>query len=352
MSQGDSKKELTDVLKVDELKLSVKVAQEDAKPSTGGGGLQKTLSTPVGLAIVSGSVTIMAGILTSFVSSCNSLNLERSKLQGQIIMEAINVPAGPDQQTQIIKNLLFFSDESEIISLPPKVIQSLKDKLPKDDRGPSIPSVASTVGSSIGRSSGGSGGKSRGGPEQAFERLSNDDAVQLLAERPFGGGSFKPAYVVLHHTASPSLAERPTGFSDNNLINLQNYYKIQLKWKAGPHFFVDQSGIIRFSPLDAPGVHAASFNRDSIAVDMLGNYDAEKWTDPIKGYTIHLLACLCLALGVEAETIKFHSEDPRSNKGCPGKNISKEEVIRLVKDKMMDPVLKSAFTKRAPPSGA
>jgi hypothetical protein len=351
MSEGESKNELANVLKVDELKLSVKVAQEESKATSRREALFATLSSPIGLAIVSGSVTIMAGILTGFVSSCNSLNLEKSKLQGQIIMEAINVPPGPDQQTQVIKNLLFFSDESKIIELPPSVIRSLRSKLPKDEQGPVIPTVARQAPIGTEGSASTSSGKTKGGPDQPFERLSNQEVIQLLSRRPFGTGSFKPKFVVLHHTTAPSLAQRPMGFADVHLINLQNYHKFQLKWKAGPHFLIDQSGIIRFSPLDAPGVHARSFNRDSIGVEMLGNYDVEEWTDPIKGYTIHLLACLCLAIGAEADSIKFHRDDPSTPKTCPGRKIRKSEVVRLVAEKMRDGTLKAAFQKPATPAG-
>jgi len=75
--------------------------------------------------------------------------------------------------------------------------------------------------------------------------------------------SFKPQFVVVHHTASPNLSQRPNGFTDQHLINLKYYYEHVMNWNGAPHFFVDDKGIILFQALNKPGVHAKSYNANA-----------------------------------------------------------------------------------------
>ena len=49
---------------------------------------------------------------------------------------------------------------------------------------------------------------------------------------------WKPSLVVIHHCAAPSLAQRPHGFIDQHMRNLQDFYESK-GWSAGPHLFVD-----------------------------------------------------------------------------------------------------------------
>ena len=37
-------------------------------------------------------------------------------------------------------------------------------------------------------------------------------------------GSWKPQFVTLHNTASPTLADRPNGFTPQHMENLRQYY--------------------------------------------------------------------------------------------------------------------------------
>ena len=83
--------------------------------------------------------------------------------------------------------------------------------------------------------------------------------------------SFKPQFVVVHHTASPNLSQRPNGFTDQHLINLKYYYEHVMNWNGAPHFFIDDKGIIVFQALNKPGVHAKSYNSNSLGIEMLKN---------------------------------------------------------------------------------
>jgi hypothetical protein len=156
-------------------------------------------------------------------------------------------------------------------------------------------------------------------------------------------GTFRPTFVTLHHTASPSLAQRPTGFEPQHLLNLKHYYEKQLGWSGAPHLFIDdrEDGIIVFQRLDRRGVHAASFNRSSLGIEMLGYYDTEPFHTgrgaEVRDMSMKALALLCKKLGAKPESIKFHRDDPKTSKSCPGRLVTKADVVARVSALMTAP---------------
>lgn len=142
--------------------------------------------------------------------------------------------------------------------------------------------------------------------------------------------------VCLHHTAAPSLNQRPDGFLAKHLENLKSYYSSQLGWKSGPHLFVDEDQIWGMTPLTETGVHASSFNRMSIGIEVLGDYDNE---DPTKGRGLQCwqttaaatkLLLDWLKLPINNKTVLFHRDDPKTTKTCPGGKINKNSIISLI----------------------
>ena len=170
----------------------------------------------------------------------------------------------------------------------------------------------------------------------------------------------RPAWaksVTVHHCAAPSLAQRPYGFLDQHLHNLEDFYKNTKGWSAGPHGFTDENEIHGMSPFTAPGVHAVSFNRSSIGFEMLGNYDVE---DPTTGRG--LLVCITTAFAVRAtldwlglpineHTVLFHRDDPKTSKTCPGTRVKKDWFLNLVREAGATPVIVPKIAT-APTSGA
>lgn len=149
--------------------------------------------------------------------------------------------------------------------------------------------------------------------------------------------------VTIHHTAFPHLEMRPKGFTIQHMRNLQSYYQNDLGWSAGPHLFTDDDEILGLSPLTSPGTHAKSFNRDSIGIEMLGDYDHVD--DPHSGRGADVLHTSILAtaallehmeLGATSDTIKFHRDDPKTSKTCPGKKIDKDWFVGKVAAAMED----------------
>lgn len=145
--------------------------------------------------------------------------------------------------------------------------------------------------------------------------------------------AWRPSFVVIHHCAAPSLAQRPNGFLPQHMQNLRLFYEGK-GWSAGPHLFTDDDQVWLFSPLTARGVHAVSFNRNAWGIEMLGDYDSE---DPWSGRGLQVLtttaratAILLKKLSLDVSAIRFHRDDPKTSKTCPGTKVSKERFTALV----------------------
>tara|TARA_R110000824_G_scaffold162675_1_gene338341 strand:+ start:5122 stop:5784 length:663 start_codon:yes stop_codon:yes gene_type:complete len=134
--------------------------------------------------------------------------------------------------------------------------------------------------------------------------------------------------ITIHHTASPTLAQRPSGWKINHLHNLAHYYGKKLDWSSGPHLFIDEDQVFGLSSLERRGVHARSFNRTHIGIEVLGNYDIE---DPRRGRGIqcwenagNIVRCLLDATSnrLKGKDVNFHRDDPKTSKTCPGTKVS------------------------------
>lgn len=144
---------------------------------------------------------------------------------------------------------------------------------------------------------------------------------------------WKPVGIVWHNTASPSLSRWHDYPRAHWMNNLETYYK-GLGWNGGPHLFCDDGpdGIGLFNPLNRRGTHSPSFNAQYIGIEHVGDYDKED-DDVGPGLKVKLngiaaTAILCARLGipVDAEHIKLHKEDPRTDHDCPGKNMARDKA--------------------------
>lgn len=148
--------------------------------------------------------------------------------------------------------------------------------------------------------------------------------------------AWRPHFIVLHNTGVPSLAQRPSGFNQNHMKNLEVYYRDQRKWSAGPHLFVDDHKIWVFTPLIVSGVHSPSWNKVSLGVEMLGDYETERFDGgrgrQVRSNTVAAMATLSAVLGLDPATMRIHREDQATTHACPGKNVRKLEMIQEVQD--------------------
>jgi len=148
--------------------------------------------------------------------------------------------------------------------------------------------------------------------------------------------AWRPSFIVLHNTQIPSLAERPNGFALSHIRDLEAFYRDTQEWRAGPHLFVDDKQIWVFTPLTMSGTHSPSWNKLALGIEMLGDYDAESFTDgrglAIRANAVKAMASLSAVLGLDPQTIRLHREDPLTTHACPGSAVKKLEVIQAVTD--------------------
>lgn len=147
--------------------------------------------------------------------------------------------------------------------------------------------------------------------------------------------------ITIHHTASPSLSDRKSGFTIQHIRNIQNFYsrpksELGKGWSTGPHLFIDEDQIFGMCDFRSKGIHAASFNHRSLGIEVLGDYDIEDphtgrgkacWTNTAAAVRVLLKWS---GLKKNASTILFHRDDPKTKKSCPGKLIDKKWFLDLI----------------------
>ena len=153
-------------------------------------------------------------------------------------------------------------------------------------------------------------------------------------ERYVGGVEFSgwlPKFAVLHNTGAPKLSDWHRVPSETRIRNLAEYYANERGWSGGPHLIIDDRMIWVFNPLTKPGIHSPSWNQDTIGITMVGDYSIEPFNEAVRDNTVKAIATLYGRLKLKADTLRFHSEDPRGvQQQCPGKNVDKADMIRRV----------------------
>lgn len=160
--------------------------------------------------------------------------------------------------------------------------------------------------------------------------------------RTFDFGKLKPSSLVIHHTWSPKKSEWK---SEKSIMGLKNYYEGK-GWSAGPHLFVAEDGIWLFTPMNEIGIHAGEGNASwslfgrpytgfrgplgsklvsySLGIEVVGDYDIEKWTGETYKNALGAIRILMETLGIPTESLYFHRDFPSAKKSCPGYAITKD----------------------------
>lgn len=162
--------------------------------------------------------------------------------------------------------------------------------------------------------------------------------------RAYFAGLARPVWclgVTFHHTATPDLAMRPNGWSAQLMRNVADGYARERGWDRGPHFFPDDRAVWGLTPPREQGIHAASFNRTRLGIEVLGDYDGRDDAKTGRGVACWENAFWTAAevlrwLGLQPDgaTINFHRDDLKTSKSCPGTSIRHEWVIAGVKASM------------------
>lgn len=147
--------------------------------------------------------------------------------------------------------------------------------------------------------------------------------------------AWRPQFVVVHNTQAPKLSDWHKKPGEEHLQDLQNYYRDQMHWSAGPHLFIADDLIWVFTPLTTPGVHSPSWNAISWGVEIVGDYDLESLGDGTRENAVTALAALHALAGLDPQSLHIHKEDPKTTHTyCPGKNIVKADFIQWIMEQL------------------
>jgi len=84
------------------------------------------------------------------------------------------------------------------------------------------------------------------------------------------------------------------------------------------------------------GTHSPSWNKLALGIEMLGDFDAESFTDgrglAVRSNAVKAMASLSAVPGLDPQTIRLHREDPLTTHACPGSAVRKLEIIQAVTD--------------------
>jgi uncharacterized protein (TIGR02594 family) len=154
--------------------------------------------------------------------------------------------------------------------------------------------------------------------------------------------SWRPKFVVLHNTGSPTLKRWLETDELQRIKNLEHFYRDIQKWSSGPHFFVSPTRIFEGTPFDVPGTHSPSWNHLSIGIEMAGDYETEPFDPHVRINTVKLLSIIHKILGLDpakyqkgVHGLHFHKEDPKTtHRICPGKNVVKDSIVKDIESEM------------------
>lgn len=155
-------------------------------------------------------------------------------------------------------------------------------------------------------------------------------------------------FIVVHNTSSPDIhlyrddwMKRPASrwTPETWLRNLVSYYA-GMGWKGGPHLFIPpaEDQILVLNSLLVPGTHTPSWNRSSIGVETVGEFEREPFDDPTRANLVTALAMLHEKFGLRPDGyslgssgLHFHKEDhATTHKTCPGRNMVKADLVQQV----------------------
>ncbi len=166
------------------------------------------------------------------------------------------------------------------------------------------------------------------------------------------GSRGKPAFITLHNTSSPDiklwLSWAPAK-RQQYILNMQPYYE-KMGWRGGPHFFVppqDDICAFGFNDLMAAGTHASCFNNVSIGIEMVGEFNYDKFDSgpgaQVADNAVYLMALLHNKIGLtpnpyvyDQRGLHFHIECKADNHDCPGSMVHKPDVVGRVAAKMAE----------------
>lgn len=161
------------------------------------------------------------------------------------------------------------------------------------------------------------------------ENFNKDQFRNYVAKYDFG--SIPPDSIVVHHTWSPTKKDWK---GNTTLMGIKNYYESK-GWNSSPHLFVAEDGVWTMTAMNKVGIHAGKGNAHykwgrlkgySIGIEVVGDYDAERWSGKTKSNALACIRILQKRLNIPNDKVFFHRDF--SSKSCPGHAITKEWLFK------------------------
>ena len=171
------------------------------------------------------------------------------------------------------------------------------------------------------------------------------DEFRALVDGLSWDKGWRPKFPTLHNTAVPSLAQwLAYGATSKERwgANLNHYYQ-GMGWHSAVHLVCCPDYIWNLCDLEADGVNVSCWNRITIGIEMVGNFEVGG-DDPTTGEgakvianAVSALAILSRKLGWNIGTLvrgigglHFHRECLRDGHPCPGSRVNKADILARV----------------------
>jgi N-acetylmuramoyl-L-alanine amidase len=128
--------------------------------------------------------------------------------------------------------------------------------------------------------------------------------------------------ITYHHTWKPTVAQWA---GRRSMEALGRAYRAK-GWSGGPHLFIGPDGIWQGMPLNEPGIHAGPCNAHRWGIEVVGDYDATPWQEPIRSLALGVGAALLNWRRLPVASVCGHRDCMPHQKTCPGAAINLDTV--------------------------
>ncbi|MCF7910414.1 N-acetylmuramoyl-L-alanine amidase [Candidatus Pacearchaeota archaeon] len=130
-------------------------------------------------------------------------------------------------------------------------------------------------------------------------------------------------FIVVHHSGKGNL---------DSFEKIKNFHIKKNKWEdIGYHWLINSSGkILKGRDEKFVGAHVFGYNKYSLGICLIGNYEKNKPTKKQLNSLLKLLKEKIKQYKIKPENIKAHNEFPGVKKECPGRFIDINKIRKLV----------------------
>ena len=137
----------------------------------------------------------------------------------------------------------------------------------------------------------------------------------------------KIEYIIIHHTHNPELTVKTTHLLHRDKFN----------WAGiGYNYFIEKNAEVFEARGLYVGAHAKNYNKNSIGIRIVGNFDNTIPNDKQMNSLIDLVIYFMKKYDIEASRVIGHRELPDVQKSCPGEKFDMNEFRKLIINKLKD----------------